>query len=96
MARVFDMCEICKLDKAGICNYECIKTRSDRIYRFHTCPNYIYDDGNPITNAELLSTDLKTDSEMAAVQLWYNLAMDYSFESLDEFKEWLKKKAVID
>lgn len=96
MARQFDMCDVCKLDTANICDYECVKRREDFMFRFFTCPNFIYDDRNPITNAELLSTDLKTDLETAATQLWYKLAMDDGFGTREEFIEWLKNKAVID
>lgn len=100
MARQFDMCDVCKLDKAGICNYECIKRRSDFMFRFFTCPNFIYDNGKPMTNAELLSTDLKVDLDGAAMQLWYKLVMDWEmgigFDTCEDFVEWLKKEAVID
>ena len=99
MARQFDMCDVCKLDKANICDYECIKRREDFMFRFFIYPNFIYDDRKPITNAELLSTDLKTDLEGAATQLWYKLVMDYEighgFDTLEEFIEWLKKEADI-
>ena len=95
MARQFDMCDVCKLDTANICNYECIKRREDFAFRFFTCANFIYDDGKPITNAELLSTNLKTDLETTAIQLWYMLAMDYGFDTKEEFIEWLKAEAKI-
>lgn len=96
MAREFDMCDVCKLDKEKICNYECIKKRSDFMFRFFTCSKFIYDDGQPITNAELLSTDIKADVELAATQLWFKLAMDDGFETCEDFVEWFKSKAVID
>lgn len=96
MAREFDMCDVCKLDKAKICNYECIKRRSDFMFRFFTCPKFIYDDGQPITNAELLSTDIKEDIDTAATKLWKKLVTKNDFETCEEFAKWLKIKAFED
>ena len=99
MAGQIYMCDFCKLDKLGICNYECIKRRSDCMFRFFICPNFIYNDKTPMTNAELLSTDLKTDLDGAATQLWYKLVMDWEmgigFDTFEDFVKWLKKEAVI-
>lgn len=93
MAREFDMCDVCKLDKANICNYECIKRRSDFMFRFFTCHKFIYDDGQPITNAELLSTDIKEDVDAVAAKLWEKLVTKNDFETCEEFVKWLKIKA---
>lgn len=89
MSRVFDMCDVCKLDKEKLCNYNCIKEREDRIFRFHTCPNFIYDDKNPITNAEMFSTKLKDGNEMdSCVRRIYN-----EFSSAEDLIEWLRDDA---
>lgn len=40
------------------------------MFKFFTCPCFIYDDGSPITNAERISTLLKTDSDSAADEIW--------------------------
>lgn len=96
MSRTSYLCDVCKLDKAGICNYECIKKRSGYICKLYTCPKFIYDDGQPMTNAELLCTDLKDDVGLAATGLWYQLAMDDGFATFEDFVEWLKRDAVID
>ena len=93
VARQFDMCDVCKLDKAGICDYNCIKKRSDFMFRFFTCPNFIYDDKQSITNAELLSTDIKNDVDAVATQLWDKLVTKNDFATCGEFAKWLKIKA---
>ena len=92
MARQSIMCNICKLDKAGICNYECIKNR----FRLLVCPNFIYNNGKSMTNAELLSTDIKTDTDLGATNLWYKLVIDDSFDTLEQFIEWLHQEITID
>lgn len=92
MNRVVYLCRRCKLDKAGICNYECMQNH----FKYDFCPNFINNNGQPITNAELLCSDLKSDVELAATGLWYQLAMDGGFERYEDFVEWLKGKAVID
>ena len=84
MARQFDMCEVCKLDKAKLCNYDCIKKREDCIFRFFTCTNFIYNDGKPMTNAEWISTLLKTDINAA----WMKLGqIDYF-----QLEDWLREE----
>ena len=92
MSRIPYMCKYCKLDKEGICNYECIECK----FKLFVCPKFIYDNGQAITNAELLCSDLRDNIELAATGLWYQLAMDDGFETYEDFVKWLKKKAVID
>lgn len=88
MSRVFDMCDICKLDKYKQCDYNCIKRREDRIFRFHTCPKFIYDDEQPIKNGELLSTYLKYDIDAA-----YN-TICYLYELIEkkDILNWLNEE----
>lgn len=95
MARQFDMCDVCKLDKEKICSYECIKKHSDFMFRFFTCPNFIYDNGEPMNYAELISTDLKEHSDLAAKFLWNKLIVNKEFESVEMFQEWLKNDAYL-
>lgn len=92
MARQFDMCEVCKLDKAQTCNYDCIKQRSDFAFRFFTCSNFIYDDGNPITNAEAISTLLKIDSDSAADEIWSKITLNNGCLDYHDFKRWLREE----
>lgn len=96
MARQFYMCNDCKCDKAGVCDYECIKQRSDFMFRFFTCPRFIYDDGTKITNAERVAMDLKENTDSAATELWYKLAMDDGLLDFEEFQKWLKEEAKFD
>ena len=97
MARVFEMCDFCKLDKT--CNYECV-VRKNEYYKYgfmnslFVCPNFIYDDGNPITNTEMLSTKIKNDVHSAAIELWNNFMVN--FESYEDFLKWLKSEAIVD
>lgn len=95
MVRQFDMCDVCKLDKARICNYDCIKQRSDFMFRFFTCPKFIYNDGQPISNAEYMSTLLKSDMDSAASELWFETVLNEGHVDLSDFKEWLKSNAEI-
>ena len=84
MARQFDICEVCKLDKAKLCDYKCIKKREDFAFRFFTCTCFIYDDGTPITNAEWISTLLKTDINAA----WMLMGtIDYF-----QLEDWLREE----
>lgn len=92
MSRVYDMCDICKLDKEKICDYNCIKRREDCIYRFHTCPKFIYDNNKPITNAELLSTYLKTDINLAATIICDDIAKNNDVLWLEDVVNWLNKE----
>ena len=85
MAREFDMCEVCKLDRQHVCNYDCIKRRSDFMFRFFTCPRFIYDDGQPITNAGWMSTLLKSDIELSAKELWFQTALNEGHIDLNDF-----------
>ena len=96
MAREFDMCEVCKLDKQHICNYDCIQRRSDFKFRFFTCPRFIYDNGQVITNAERMSTLLKIDIDLAVSELWYQLVLNEGHTDIEDFKEWLMQNAEID
>lgn len=93
MARQFDMCEVCKLDKAKQCNYECIKQRSDFMFRFFICPCFIYDDGSPITNAERISTLLKTDSDSAADEIWNLTMLNDGCVEYHDFRNWLREES---
>lgn len=95
MAREFDMCEVCKLDKQRICNYDCIKRRSDFMFRFFTCPKFIYDDGHSITNAEWMSTLLKSDIKLSAKELWFQTVLNEGHTDLNDFIEWLQSDADI-
>lgn len=92
MGRIFDMCDICKLDKEKICDYTCIKRREDFIYRFHTCPKFIYDDNTPITNAELLSIYLKTDIDLAATIICSDIAKNNDALLVEDVVNWLNKE----
>lgn len=94
MARQFDMCDVCKLDKIHICDYKCIKGRSDFMLRYFTCPNFIYDNGQPITNAEWISTLLKTNIDLAVNELRYHIYFNNRTRR-DALKEWLKQSAEI-
>lgn len=96
MSRVFDMCDICKLDKAKQCDYNCIKKREDRIFRFHTCPKFIYDDGQPITNAEMLSTFLKDNPDFAANLIWDKVLNDINVFILGDLIKWLLQEVDIE
>ena len=86
MARQFDMCEVCKLDKAKLCDYKCIKKREDFAFRFFTCTCFIYDDGTPMNNAERISTLLKTDIDAAVTELG---KVDYF-----QLNDWLREKYI--
>ena len=86
MARQFDMCEVCKLDKSKMCDYKCIKKREDFMFRFFTCPCFIYDDGNTMNNAERISTLLKTDIDAAVTELG---KVDYF-----QLNDWLREKYI--
>ena len=88
--RVFDMCDICKLDKEKLCDYNCIKRREDFMFRFHTCPKFIYDDKKPITNAEMLSTFLKDDIEKSACAI---RRMYKEFPEIEDLVDWLESEA---
>lgn len=85
MSRIFDMCEICKYDKVQQCGYNCIERREDRIFRFHTCPKFIIDDGQPLTNGEILSSCLKYDIDAAYNAICYM----YDHVNKDNIIEWL-------
>ena len=93
MTREFDMCDVCKCDKAKICDYECIKQRSDFMFRFFTCPRFLYDDGITITNAERIAMELKEDPEFAAMELWYQIVMNDGCIDKSDFVQWLKEEA---
>lgn len=88
--RVFDMCDVCKLDKNNLCDYDCVKRREDFVFRFHTCPRFIYDDKKPITNAEMLSTKLKDDIEKSACAIKY---VNKEFKDTEDLIRWLKSDA---
>ena len=90
------MCTLCKLDKCGICDYNCIKKHNDFLHSLIVCPKFIYDDKTPLTNAELLCVDLKQDTSLAATGLWYQLAMEGGFDDYEEFLTWLNKPAILD
>lgn len=95
MARIYAMCDFCKMDNT--CDYECVvQKHSGYQYGFmnhlYVCPNFIYDDGNPITNAEMLSNNIKNDVDSASIKL-SRLIMD--FETFDDMLKWLKSEAVI-
>lgn len=92
MSRISDMCDVCKLDKNNSCNYDCIKRHSDFAFRFHVCPNFIYDDNKPITNADLLSTYLKTDIELAATIICDDICPDNDMLWVEDVIRWLKKE----
>lgn len=93
MAREFDMCEVCKLDETKKCDYTCVKQRSDFMFRFFTCPNFIYNDGNPITNAERISTLLKIDSDSAADEIWNETILNDGCIDYYDFRKWLKEES---
>lgn len=95
LAREFDMCEVCKLDKQHICNYDCIKRRSDFMFRFFTCPRFIYDNGEQITNAEWISTLLKSDVCSAADELWNQTVLNDGHVDLGDFRKWLESNVEI-
>lgn len=92
MGRQFDMCEVCKLDREKLCNYDCIKRREDFAFRFFTCLNFIYDDNKPITNAELLSTYLKSDINLAATIICDDIAKNNDVLWVEDVVNWLKKE----
>lgn len=93
MAREFDMCEICKLDKAQKCDYTCVKRRSDFRFRFYTYPNFLYDDGNLITNAERISTLLKLDSDSAADEIRNETMLNDEHIEYHDFRGWLREES---
>ena len=93
MSRQFDMCEVCKLDKAQICDYTCVKQRFDFMFRLFTCPNFIYDDGNPITNAERISTLLKTNLDSASDEIWNETVLNDDCIDYHDFRKWLREKS---
>ncbi len=97
MARIYAMCDFCKFDKT--CDYESVvQKHSGYQYGFanhlYVCPNFIYDDGNPITNAEMLSTNIKNNVHSAAIELWNNFMVN--FKSYEDFLKWLKSEVVIE
>ena len=52
MARIFEMCDFCKLDKT--CDYKCVvKKHSDFMTNLYICPKFIYDNGQPIAEDEM-------------------------------------------
>ncbi len=65
------------------------------LFRFFTCPQFIYDNGKPITNAEWISTLLKSDLDVAASELWNQAVLNKGCVELSDFKEWLKLNAEI-
>lgn len=93
MDRQFEMCDVCKLDKAQKCNYQCIKKREDCLLMFFTCPNFIYDDGTPITNAERISTLLKTECDSAADEIWYETILNDGCLNSHDFRLWLEEES---
>ena len=64
------LCDRCKMDHR--CNHKCIKKDSDYTNRYYICPQFIYDDDMPLTNAELLSSYLKSQDKIdhTAMKLW--------------------------
>ena len=81
------LCRHCKFDKAKICNYECMQCH----YKYFFCSNFINDDGNKITNAEVLSNAIKNnDTDYLIDNLWNKLTGD-EFENYWKFEKWLKE-----
>ena len=95
IARQFDMCDVCKLDREKICDYSCIKQREDCILRFFTCPKFIYDDGKALTNGELVSRDMMDDLKSISHVLWNKLVENEEFSTVDDFQEWLTKSTYL-
>lgn len=95
MGRVFDMCDICKLDREKLCDYSCIKRHEDSICKFHTCPKFIYDDKTPITNAEMLSTYLKTDVDLVATIICDDISKNNDVLWVEDVVKWLKEDTKI-
>lgn len=87
--RIEEMCDFCKFDK--ICNYNCIKLKNGYRRNLFVCPNFIYDNGKTITNAEYISTLLKTDIDDAAYRLWAKTVSDSGNIDISDFKSWLNK-----
>lgn len=63
------------------------------MFRFFTCPRFLYDDGTPITNAENIAMELKENLNFAATELWYQTAMNDGCIDQSDFEEWLKEEA---
>lgn len=80
------LCTHCKLNKN--CDYECMEAR----YSFFFCPRFVNDDGQPFTNAEVLSSILKENVELATNFIWCLLTT--SKEDHDNFEELLKEEYV--
>lgn len=90
MARELFICGYCKLDNC--CDYSYVRCMTDCLMETKICPMFIYDNGEPISNAERISSMLRTGGlklESAADEMWNETVLNED-ATHKTFREWLR------